>query len=440
MDCIIQVFPDEYHLITLDQLVKTLCKLEKEVEAISIFNLLVKRLSVFVINDETRQLVPEDILHFFLNALQTTSEARSDPPIENLLDFYLNLVNFSFAFHPGDLGKIDLILGDTVKQLKAQQDKGSNISPAATNSIIQLLCLPGERFKDVMKVIQLENFPLLLAFLPFKKQKQVSSSIIRTAAESNTRLHNSQQVEELFRIVGPLFRSKDDQEPEQERDYSLAGSIVHLFASDDFAELTKMYAVAKNNFTKDVEANTGHLRFCIPPLVFGLLNITTTINAEGEEVFRKVFQFIFNTISILIKLGSKGELELSFKLLLQTSLCANSISQGELAFEFVSKAFSLYEDQLVENKDKLLLLIFNVVRLLNKIDEPSFQNLATSAARFANVLHNKLDRCRALYQAAHMFWPEREEVSRMTFFYVFPQSSNVFSSASANLQKLSWVA
>lgn len=69
MECIIHVFPDEYHLNTLDTILKTCCDLLPGVDIKAIIVSLIERLGSFASSNETTLPTQIDVFGYFFTNL-----------------------------------------------------------------------------------------------------------------------------------------------------------------------------------------------------------------------------------------------------------------------------------------------------------------------------------------------------------------------------------
>lgn len=122
---------------------------------------------------------------------------------------------------------------------------------------------------------------------------------------------------------------------------------------------------------------------------------------------QKIFQFCHQTISALIKESEIAELPL--RLFLQGALIINEIpfpNHETVAYEFMSQAFSLYEDEISESKAQLaaITLLIGTLEKMSCFGEENHEPLRTQCALAASKLFKKPDQCRGVATAAQLFW------------------------------------
>ena len=109
----------------------------------------------------------------------------------------------------------------------------------------------------------------------------------------------------------------------------------------------------------------------------------------------------------------KAELaELPLRLFLQRALAAGEIgfeNHETVAYEFMSQAFSLYEDEISDFKAQLaaITLIIGTFERMKCFSEENHEPLRTQCALAASKLLKKPDQGRAVSTCAHLFWSGR---------------------------------
>ena len=107
----------------------------------------------------------------------------------------------------------------------------------------------------------------------------------------------------------------------------------------------------------------------------------------------KIFQFCHNTITALVKAEMS---ELPLRLYLQGALILDGVlyeNQETVAYEFISQAFSLYEDEISDSKAQLaaITLIIGTLEQMTCFSEENHDPLRTQCALAASKLLKKPD-------------------------------------------------
>lgn len=161
------------------------------------------------------------------------------------------------------------------------------------------------------------------------------------------------------------------------------------------------------------------IKHTLPPLVFQAYQLAYKYrdNKKEDEMWekkcQKIFQFSHSTITALVK----AELaELPLRLFLQGALAIDQIgfdNHETVAYEFLSQAFSLYEDEISDSKAQLaaITLIVGTLEQISCFSEENAEPLRTQCALAASKLLKKPDQCRGVATCSHLFWSGKSLVS-----------------------------
>ena len=107
MDCVIQVFPDEYHLQSLEQLLDTTSNLNPTVDIKSIFINLMEKLSKFAANSDNDVVTINkdlDIFKLFKKYTDKIIEEQGKTiEVSRLLELEVAFMNFSIKTYPKNI-------------------------------------------------------------------------------------------------------------------------------------------------------------------------------------------------------------------------------------------------------------------------------------------------------------------------------------------------
>ncbi|KAF3536196.1 hypothetical protein F2Q69_00020828, partial [Brassica cretica] len=131
MECIIQVFPDEYHLQTLETLLAACTQLMPTVDTKIVLTQLMDRLSNYAVSSP-------DVLHEFLQveafAKLNNAIGKIEMPIVGAMTLFVSLLTFALRVHPDRLDYVDQVL------LESQGgDMTGEDLPATPRKIFQIL-------------------------------------------------------------------------------------------------------------------------------------------------------------------------------------------------------------------------------------------------------------------------------------------------------------
>ncbi|WZZ02848.1 hypothetical protein YC2023_088769 [Brassica napus] len=431
MDCIIQVFPDEYHLQTLDVLLGACPQLQPSVDIMTVLSRLMERLSSYA-------ALNTEVLPYFLqveafsklnNAIGKVIEAQEDMPILSAVTLYSSLLKFTLHVHPDRLDYADQVLGSCIKQLSG---KGKIHDTRATKELVTLLSAPLEKYNDVVIALKLTNYPLVLDYLDSENKRVMATVIIRSIMKNKTIIATAEKVEALLELIKGLINDLDEpqglevDEDDFEEEQNSVARLIHMLYSDDPEEMFKIISVLKNHF---LTGGPKRLKFTIPPLVVSALKLIRNVLSlacddmlirrlpeEGDNPFgkeasvsaTKIFQFLNQIIEALPSAPSP---DLAFRLYLQCAEAANKCDEEPIAYEFFTQAYILYEEEISDSKAQVtaLQLIIGTLQRMHVFGVENRDTLTHKATGYSAKLLKKPDQCRAVYACSHLFWLQDQE-------------------------------
>ncbi|BBH08049.1 VPS35 homolog A [Prunus dulcis] len=411
MDCIIQVFPDEYHLQTLDILLGACPQLQPSVDIKTVLSQLMERLSNYAAS--STEVLPEflqvEAFSKLSNAIGKVIEAQVDMPIIGVVTLYSSLLKFTLHVHPDRLDYADQVLGSFVKKLSG---KGKIEDSRATKQVVALLSAPLEKYNDIVTALKLSNYPRVLEFLDSGTNKVMATVIIQSIMKNTTHVLTAEKVEALFELIKGLIEDLDgtpddevDEEDFKEEQNSVA-RLIQMFSNDDSEEMFKIICTVKKHI---LTGGPKRLPFTVPPLVFSSLKLVRKLQAQDENPFgdeasttpKKLFQLLTQTIEALLNVPAP---ELALRLYLQCAEAANDSDLEPVAYEFFTQAYILYEEEISDSKAQVTaihLIIGTLQRMHGYFNSQSH--------RVFGKLLKKPDQCRAVYACSHLFWVDDQE-------------------------------
>ncbi|KAG7267128.1 hypothetical protein CRUP_021778 [Coryphaenoides rupestris] len=419
MECIIQVFPDEFHLQTLNPFLRSCAELHQHVNVKNIIIALIDRLALFA-HREDGPGIPAEIKLFdiFSQQVATVIQSRKDMPSEDVVSLQVSLINLAMKCYPDRVDYVDKVLESTVEIFNKLNLEHIATSSAVSKELTRLLKIPVDTYNNVLTVLKLKYFPPLFEYFDFESRKTMSCYVLSNTLDYNTTIVAQEQVDAILSLVSTLIQDQPDQpaeDPDPEdfaEEQSLVGRFIHLLHSDDPDQQYLILNTARKHFGA---GGNQRIRYTLPPLVFAAYQLAfrykenSSWDDKWEKKCQKIFSFAHQTISALIK----AELaELPLRLFLQGALAAGEIAfenHETVAYEFMSQAFSLYEDEISDSKAQLaaIMLIIGTFEHTRCFSEENHEPLRTQCALAASKLLKKPDQCRAVSVCAHLFWSGR---------------------------------
>ncbi|XP_015070645.1 vacuolar protein sorting-associated protein 35A-like isoform X1 [Solanum pennellii] len=418
MDCIIQVFPDEYHLQTLETLLGACPQLQPSVDIKMVLARLMERLSNYAAlsTDVLPEFFQVEAFAKLNSAIGKVIEAQEDMPIAGVVTLYSSLLTFTLHVHPDRLDYVDQILGACVKKLSG---KGKLKDSIATKQIVALLSAPLEKYKDIDTALKLSNYPHVMEHLDDATSKVMANVLVQTILKNKTCISTDEKVEALFELMKGLIRDLDenlhdefDEEDFKEEQNSVS-RLIQMLHNDDPEEMLKIICTVKKHI---VTGGPKRLPFTVPPLIFNSLKLVRRLqnqdeNAPEEEtsaIPKKIFQILNQIIEAL---SSVPVPELALRLYLECAEAANDSDLEPVAYEFFTQAYILYEEEISDSKAQVtaIQLIIGTLQRMHIFGVENRDTLTHKATGYSAKLLKKPDQCKAVYSCAHLFWVDDQD-------------------------------
>lgn len=416
MECIIQVFPDEFHLQTLSSFLKACAELRQQVNVKNVIISLIDRLAMYAMKEDGPG-IPRDIKLFdiFSDQVAQVIQSRQDMPPEDIVALQVSLIHLALKCYQDRVDYVDKVLQTTEEIFKRLGISRVEFSTAVGKELVRLLKIPAQSYNNLLTLLQLSHFSSLLQLCDYRGRKTMASFLVNNALENDTLLPSHEQVDQVLNLISPLVQDQADQPQEEEdpedfvEEQVLVGRLANLMVSDSADQQYLILTTARKHFGSGGNKRT---RYTLPPLVFRAYRLAfkymslSDVDDKWEKKCGKIFQFCHQTIGALIK----AELaELPLRLFLQGALAAGQVkfeNYETVAYEFISQAFSLYEDEISDSKAQLsaITLIMGTVEQTSCFSEENHEPLRTQCALAASKLLKKPDQCRGVGLCSHLFW------------------------------------
>lgn len=418
MDCLIQVFPDEYHLQTLETLLGACPQLQPTVDIKTVLSQLMERLSSYAASSP--EVLPEflqvEAFAKLSSAIGKVIETQGDMPIVGAITLYVSLLTFTLRVHPDRLDYVDQVLGLCVKKLA---NKPKLEDSRATKQVVALLSAPLEKYSDIVTSLTLSNYPRVMDHLDNGTNKVMAMVIIQSIMTNHAYVSSADKVEVLFELIKGLIKDLEgDSEDElDEEDFNeeqnSVSRVIHVLYNDDPEEMLKIICTVRKHI---MTGGPRRLPFTIPPLVFSALKLVRRLQNQDGDVAgeenpatpRKIFQLLNQTIEALSYVPSP---ELALRLYLQCAEAANDCDLEPVAYEFFTQAFVLYEEEIADSKAQVtaIHLIIGTLQRTNVFGVENRDTLTHKATGYSAKLLKKPDQCRAVYACSHLFWVDDQD-------------------------------
>jgi hypothetical protein len=246
LDCIVQVFPDEYHIETMPILLAVCPKLRDKVNIRTILGSLMTRLANYFADEElldekdsnqVKRAVALDSFRMFDECVQNVYNARG-PKLnaKEVIRLQTALLEYSMKCYKGNLEQITLCLKNCVLALQQERDNAAYmmpppqqqqhqqqygqpqqpppppptaLEPVATKELEKLLSIPLEEL--ALGVLTLDHYSDLIAFLPWNNRRELALNMLESVIGSGKPPESVKEIEELFSVIAPVLRGEHDE-------------------------------------------------------------------------------------------------------------------------------------------------------------------------------------------------------------------------------------
>ena len=417
MECIIQVFPDEFHLQTLDSFLQACANLHPNVNVKNTIIAMVERLTLFVQRDHSNG-IPDDIKLFdiFNEQVSNIISARPSMKLEDIVSMQAAVINLAFKCYPDRIDYVDKVLGATLEVFGKRGTDTVNSGTVLCREMSNLLQMPIDVYNNILTVLKLENYGPLFDHFDYNARQKMATNVVSNILENKTVIDTPELTDALMLLVAVLIQDQADQ-PNGEFDeetfaeeQSLVGRLVHLLFSSSPDE---HYFILKKAISHFEKGGSKRMVITLPAVVFALYKLASRYkeSKDENENWQKKCKKLFETCRSIINSLCQhlDQADLPFRLFLQGALTVSHLgfnNHEAIAYEFMSQAFSIYEEDINDSRAQLaaVLLFVSTVEKCTCFSEENHAPLRTQCAHAASRLLKKPDQCRAVAHVAHLFW------------------------------------
>ena len=144
-----------------------------------------------------------------------------------------------------------------------------------------------------------------------------------------------------------------------------------------------------------------------------------------DNLIKQTFKYVSRCINEVYNICGQPCFDTVFKLSLQTASLADQLTYGEIAYDYFSEAFTIFEESLTDSKTQFVALIYltQVLQRTRSLYKENYYNsLIVRATLHGSRLLRKQDQCRSVYLCSHLWWATEisfigEEEGKTTDFF-----------------------
>ncbi|EKF30592.1 vacuolar protein sorting-associated protein 35, putative [Trypanosoma cruzi marinkellei] len=466
LEVIVQVFPDEFHLFTLNELLSILEDVSPGVDVCAILASLMERLGNYAaslregvaeVSGRKEEKLLQNMFEVFktrLDAMLTTSHVNDNsnhtpvsrnsstgdgpqrPQYQLTPALYVNsmtsLVNLTLKADPGAaVEHISTVFTAMAGQLVLP------LNHAMVTMIERMIVHVIETLKDPSVVLSIRDMDVLTHNLPFLSRRVVALRLCTTIVRSAShRIGTLDLCARLFELLAPLVRDEPDAPLHHSAVYvgdaaeefleeqHLVCRVLHLLQCEDVSMQMKML-----NGVRKLLGQGGPERIAVTlPTLVSLyirlaLRVANTNKTEGADVDAKtdgedngktVKRVPCNKPFQIIHSGDgKGILEMlaaekpteSFYLYLTSANAADTCGLPDVAYELYTNAFQIYEENAADTREQIEMVscLISSLSSLRNVPEESYELLATKVCQYSSKFVRKIDQSRMVSLCANLF-------------------------------------
>ena len=432
MQCVAAVFPDEFHVGTLEALLGALPKLQPGVKLASVMGSLLERLAAYA-SREPDVITDLDTVAAFSKmstAVGKAVEEHPNMPGADVAAVYSGLLSFTGAVYPDRLDYVNEVLRSCNEALGP---RGVATVARTERQLVALLSTPLEKY-GVLSILGLADFPPLLGLLSPGKRRDMARRIGETLVISGDKIDSVDKMEILFTFIDPLVTGVEGlalDNDDVSEDAALMAKMVHaLYAEDPDVQYNILDAVLQ----KILRGGPIRTAAVIPPITFRALQTIqgltgggsnkagstdigcggggaseaslTTTTKHYQTACEKRYRFLHRAISAL---ADARAAELALELFLQAALSSSQEAKLEtVSYEFFEQAFTLFEESIPDSKQEVRALqsIVGILHRCQVFGRDNRDALVHKATSYCSKLLKRTDQCLAVLACAHLHWQE----------------------------------
>ncbi|KKA17545.1 Vacuolar sorting protein 35, partial [Rasamsonia emersonii CBS 393.64] len=260
LEVITKVFPDEYHLHTLDLMLTNIGRLNPHVDLKKIVIGLMDRLSSYAVRDETtedsakRKEKEEEAVARLLGKLQVSDgkEAQENGtkpetaegakpeeaptngtkpgipddiklyeifydqvvnliktrglPIQDTIALLVSLVNLALNIYPDRLEYVDQVLEYASQKTSEHADQADLHSTPAQQNLLNLLLAPLRSYASIFTALALPHYIPLLTTQSYPTRRAVATEVIRNVLQNKTKITTAENLDRILQTLRVLIK------------------------------------------------------------------------------------------------------------------------------------------------------------------------------------------------------------------------------------------
>ena len=454
LDCTVQVFPDDFHLGSLQVLLSTCSQTQKTVDLRPVLINLMNRLRNFLVQSNSSSVAGqsevfalfrthlEKIMHRSSDAptpesddttsgqspiVPVTNTQSLDSPAEaaakacgSMLELFQAFLGFTLSLDPKRFDQVSVVHGMALAALDKYMEAVSGLpappssskededdEPAWLYPLIEIIETTVSTV-PLSAALALSQFGSLLTAVPKQFSKKVSVSMIDSILESITddkQVGDPATLTRFMTCIDSLLFDSVSSGPVKSEEQVRVCKIMHIFYNPDTDVQYEILNCMRTYFGR---GGSGRLKFTLPTIISLTQQLVQRVHAQDSSKSqvspKKVFQFLHATILALVPVVP----ELAFRFWLSSAAISDKMGESfeAITHEFFVQALITFEEEMTDSKSQMngISGIVGVLIGITHLLPENYEAIATRCTQHGARLLKKIDQCRAVLCCSHLFW------------------------------------
>ncbi|RHY82361.1 hypothetical protein DYB26_005213, partial [Aphanomyces astaci] len=380
-DCLIQVFPDEFHLDSIQLFLDAMANLHPQVDISEPVVALLTRLAKY------HHATPNHGRDLLIKCSHSLYCRETEVSSASLLRLYAGVLEFVLAcFHNPLPSMSRAAVSATAFLVRVKMRSDAVVEAGERLALVPLEALGVAALEDPALEASVVT---TLQWLPVPNRKRAAYRFCTSVIKRRVSITEPATAEKVFTLLLPLIR--DEVNP------------ADLSAPSRATVEREQHALAKL---------THLLVHPTPSTQFEVADVNSSDGSGASGVStRAILQFVHEMATALAsKVEGTVESTLSVNLFVQCALAADQCRLDAIAYEFFTQAFVVYEDQLSQSSQQVaaLELLLGALSQVRDIRQANYDTLATKLTQYVAKLVKKKEQSGMVATCAHLFWRKAE--------------------------------
>lgn len=298
LQLIVEVFPDSYHLHTLDKVLATCAQVHWSIDLVQLTQHLLRRLTVHLLEggDSSSSVTVFELFHAHFKLLHGRPRTAATPLI-SLLTLQLELCMFVLALHPGN-ACLEILEGTVDLLQNSGEGETENSAPEVLDTqlaqaVVDLMAAPLTKERLCSAVLQTPYHATLLAMLSRPMQSRAAMAMVTALLAGDVSLGDCGTLRQLFTLMSTLLQDETGQDDEDtrprhlehdpiafRREQETVAQLIHQVRHEDPTKVIEMLFVLWEYFR---EGGPHRIIFSVPAMVSASLELADRLMHTGQN-------------------------------------------------------------------------------------------------------------------------------------------------------------